>query len=143
MANSQLSRNKEQEQAMYALYDVLTYIDMKIEVNVQSIISNLNDGLPYEECPTFVKEVVLKAIKNYATIIDVLNSHMNKWSFDRLDRVEQAILMLAYTDFFFLDEKIDKKVVINVAIILAKSFLGPSDYKFVNAILDKVLTSEK
>ena len=41
-------------------------------------------------------------------------------------------------DFYYVKD-VDKKVVIDVAVKLAKKYLDSTDYKFVNAILDKTL----
>ena len=66
---------------------------------------------------------------------------MAKWSFDRLNLVEQSILIMSYTHKQTQD--VDKSIVINVAVKLAKKFLDKDDYKFVNGILDKVLWQVK
>ena len=72
----------------------------------------------------------------------MLNDHMNHWTFDRLNRVEQAILLLSCVHYLYVEPEVEKAVVINIAIKLSKAFLGDNDYKFVNAILDKVLVRE-
>ena len=83
-----------------------------------------------------------------ALIIDETNKAksghpgMNKWTFERLNRVEQALLLLSYSHYFYVEPAVDKGVVIDVAVKLAKTYLDASDYKFVNAILDKVLTRD-
>ena len=62
---------------------------------------------------------------------------MPKWNFDRLNLVEQSILIMSYTHK--QTQKVDKGIVINIAVKLAKKYLDGDDYKFVNGILDKVL----
>ena len=63
---------------------------------------------------------------------------MDKWKFDRLNRLNQAILLLSLAHYYGVGE-VEKAVVINVAVSLAKKYLDDNDYKFVNAILDNVL----
>lgn len=133
-----LSRNETQEVAMTAIFDVLHYIDMKLPVDIESILSNLCD-CPYEEVDPFIKEAVIKMVKHYQTAVDIFNAHMRRWTFDRLVRIERAILLLAYVHFFYVEEDVDKRVVINIAVKLAKKYCEPTDYKFVNAILDNIL----
>jgi transcription termination factor NusB len=99
--------------------------------------------LPYADCPYFTKAVLIAALKNLNGEIEAYNARMNKWTFDRLNRVEQALLLLSYSQYFYVEPDVDKAAVINVAVILAKKYLEATDYKFVNAILDKVLTREK
>ena len=141
MRNEETSRNQAQEKTLDALYAALTYLDMKEPVDVESIVSGVYD-LPYAECDSFTKAIVISALKNLNPIIAVYNAHMNKWTFDRLNRVEQALLLQAYCQYFYVDVSVDKAAVINGAVNLAKKFLEAKDYKFVNAILDKVLTRE-
>ena len=146
--SSELGRNKLQKVTMEVLYAVLTYIDMGEPVDVENIISSLFEE-DDEDCPFFTKAVTIMAIKKYDEIIMTFNANMRKWTFDRLNRVEQAILMLAYVHFYYVEPDVDKSVVIDVAIKLAKSYLDmgfdkvknkeKGDYQFVNAILDKTL----
>jgi Transcription termination factor len=141
MTNEELSRNQAQEKTLAALYGGLTYLDMKSEIDVEGLVSGIY-SLPYAECPSFTKAILISALKNLNDIIPVYNAHMNKWTFDRLNRVEQAILLLSYTQYFYVEKDVDKAALINVAVILAKKYLDAQDYKFVNAILDKVLVRE-
>lgn len=146
--SSELGRNKLQKVTMEVLYAVLTYIDMGEPVDVENIISSLFEE-DYKDCPFFTKAVTIMAIKKYDEIIKTFNANMRKWTFDRLNRVEQAILMLAYVHFYYVEPDVDKSVVIDVAVKLAKSYLDmgfdkvkkkeKGDYQFVNAILDKTL----
>ena len=63
---------------------------------------------------------------------------MINWTFNRINKLEQALLILSYSHFYYVKD-VDKKVVIDVAVKLAKKYLDSTDYKFVNAILDKTL----
>ncbi len=132
------SRNQLQKTAMAAIYDMLTYVSMGSKVNVEGIVSGLCDK-PYEDCDYFVKACLIYAIKAHDEAIASFNALMNHWTFDRLNRVEQAILLLSYVHFYLVEPGVDKGIVIDVAVKLSKSYLDASDYKFVNAILDKVL----
>ena len=114
---------------------------MKEKVDVDSIVSSLCET-PYSDCDYFVKATTIMAIKEYDKAIELFNANMRKWTFSRLNRVEQAILLLSYVHFFYVDPKVDKRIVIDIAIKLAKTYLEEKDYKFVNAILDKVLNRE-
>lgn len=149
-----LSRSKAETIALFAIYDVLTYASLGEAADIESIVSGLcsidlaNEEHPryeeiaYEDCDFFVKEMTIAAVKHYAEIVPILESHMVKWTFERLNRLEQALLLLAYCHFFHHGEETDKAVVINVAVKLAKKYLDASDYRFVNGILDKVLCKD-
>ena len=45
---------------------------------------------------------------------------------------------MSYAHFYYV-EKIDKRIVINVAVELAKKYIEEKQAKFINAILDEVL----
>ena len=91
----------------------------------------------YDEIPYFSKEIVIKSLKDVNEIKAVFQANMPKWRFDRLNALERAILLMSYTNAKV--EQTEKRVVIDVAVRLAKKYLDKDDYKFVNAILDKVI----
>ena len=131
------SRNQLQKTALFAIYDALTYLDMKEAVPMEEIVESLTEK-SYPLADYFVKASLVYSIKHYEEIVKVFNEHMNRWTFDRLNRVEQALLLLSYVHYFHIGE-VDKAVVIDIAVTLAKAYLDQKDYRFVNAILDKVL----
>ena len=136
------SRNAMQKVALWAVYDALTYRDMGLDIDVQHIVSSLCDQ-PYEECDYFVKAALVMALRHYEEAVAAFTAKMRGWTFDRLNRVEQAILLLAYSHFYFVEPEVEKGVVIDIAIKQAKTYLDEKDYKFVNAILDNVLKRDE
>ena len=131
-----LSRNEEHELIMTCIYDALLYSNMDKEFSIEEIMCSVFD-VTYDEISFFVKEMVIKSLSHVNEIKLVYQANMPKWSFDRLNLVEQAILLMSYTHKQI--EKSDKSIIINIAVKLAKKFLDKDDFKFVNAILDKVL----
>lgn len=59
------------------------------------------------------------------------------WTFDRINDIEKALFLCALAEFNVLHT--DKKVIIDQAIITCKKYDNLQAYKFVNAILDKLL----
>ena len=131
-----LSRNQEHELIMTCIYDALIYADMGQEFSVEEIMTSLFE-VEYDEISFFVKEIVIKSLAHINEIKKIFQEKMPKWQFDRLNLVEQAILIMSFTHKE--TQSADKKIVINIAVKLAKKFLEKDDYKFVNGILDKVL----
>ena len=131
-----LSRNEEHELIMTCIYDALLYSNMDKEFSIEEIMCSVFD-VGYDEISFFVKEMVIKSLSHVNEIKAIYQANMPKWSFDRLNLVEQAILLMSYTHKQV--EKSDKGIIINIAVKLAKKFLDKDDYKFVNGILDKVL----
>ena len=131
-----LSRNQEHELIMTCIYDALTYSNMGEEFDIENIICSVFE-VDYDEISFFVKEIVIKSLSHVNEIKKIFQEKMPKWSFDRLNLIEQSILLMSYTHK--QNEKADKRIIIDVAVKLAKKFCDKDDYKFVNAILDKVL----
>lgn len=133
-----ISRNKQNEKIMFSIYDALMSAKNKDAFDVEQTMTLLFDAASFDDVPYFSKLVVIKALKNITDIIKEFQAHMPKWDFDRLNLVEQAILIMSYSSNKYTDE-IEKPIAISNAILLAKKYLDKDDYKFVNAILDNVL----
>ena len=131
-----LSRNEEHELIMTCIYDALLYSNMDKEFSVEEIMTSVF-GVEYDEISFFAKEIVIKSLSHINEIKQVFQERMPKWNFDRLNLLEQAILVMSYTHMQTQDT--DKRIIINIAVKLAKNYLDKDDYKFVNAILDKTL----
>lgn len=131
------SRNANQEKAMIIIYDALTYEDMNIDCDIKEIIGDVL-GDSYENSDFYVREVVVKALLHEKEIISEIEPKLNKWKFSRLNRLAQAILLLSYAHYKYV-EGVDKAIVIDIAVHLAKKYLDDGDYKFINAVLDNVL----
>ena len=132
-----ISRNQEHELIMISIYDALIYSEMDEVFYLEEVMEGIYK-LPYDEIPLFSKEVVIKSLTNVNEIKEIYQKNMPKWKFDRLNALERAILLMSYTHAK-VDETADKRVIIDVAIRLAKKYLDEKDYKFVNAILDNTL----
>ena len=132
-----ISRNQEHELIMISIYDALIYTEMDEVFSLEDVLEGVY-MLPYDEIPYFSKEVVIKALANVNDIKEVFQANMPKWNFDRISALERAILLMSYSHMKYVGNT-DKKVIIDVAVRLAKKYLDKDDYKFVNAILDNVL----
>ena len=137
MEKNSLTRNKENELIMISLFDCLTLVSIGDEFSLEDTLEGVY-GMSYEDIPTFSKEVVIKSLSHLNEIIAIFQKNMPTWKFDRINKVEQAILIMSYANYKLVGD-IDKKVVINTAVNLSKKYLDESDYKFVNGILDNVL----
>lgn len=132
-----VSRNKEHELVMICIYDALTHISLGDEFSVEETMESIFEE-PFENISLFAKQIVVKSLKNIDEIESAYQAKMPKWKFSRLNRLEQAILLMSYTQAE-IEGKDSKRVIIDVAVRLSKKYLDESDYKFVNAILDNVL----
>ena len=133
----ELSRNKEQEKILGILYQALVLIDLKQELDVKQLLMYAYD-CDFEDVPLFSQQILVYSLKNLDKITKAFQANMINWTFNRINKLEQALLILSYSHFYYVKD-VDKKVVIDVAVKLAKKYLDSTDYKFVNAILDKTL----
>lgn len=132
-----ISRNKQHNIAMSLIYQILCLQDLHIDYDIKDLIASALDQ-DFNDIDIYIKQVVVSAILHQKEIIDAFIPHLRKWKFERLAKVEQAILMLAYSHYFYVKD-VDKKIVINIAVNQAKDYLNKDDYKFVNAILENVI----
>ncbi len=135
----EFSRNEEQELAMTIIYDALVMenLNLKTGYDIKEIIEDVCDT-PYEEVSLFVKEIVIKALNHKEEIISQIEPNLKNWKFSRLNLITQSIFLLSVAHYQFVKD-IEKPIVINVAVSLAKKYVVEDDYKFINAVLDKVL----
>ncbi len=76
-------------------------------------------------------------LENLKTITEMISKNLNeKWNFNRLDNLEKAILTVSTYDIKYI--KIDKKIIINEAVNISKMLLINDNYKYINAVLDKI-----
>jgi N utilization substance protein B len=84
----------------------------------------------------FVREICRLAIMDKDEHIAAVNAKLKDWDFVRLGYVEQAILLLALGEYELRD--VERAVVINEAVELAKEFGDTDAYKLVNGVLDQL-----
>lgn len=130
------SRNKLQEKVVICIYQYLFYYQAELKPSISEIIESVFD-CSVKECDPFVKKVFKDTIKYADESVKDISAYLNDWTFDRLNLLEQAILLSAYTQFKYMKQP--KQVVINVAVELAKKYCDETSYKFVNGVLDNCL----
>lgn len=131
-----ISRNQEQEKIMFSIYQYLFYERMNSE-DLKEIMENVFE-LPYDEIPLFSKEVCVKTLVHQNDFDEVISVNLNKWTLDRINLISHAILLMSMGEIRFTDE-ISKAEIINIAVNLSKKYSDANDYKFINAILEKIL----
>lgn len=85
----------------------------------------------------FAEALSLGTIENVEAIDKHIAEHANNWTFDRIAKVDLAILRLAIYELLYRND-IPPIVSINEAIDLTKVFSNPDSKRFINGILDKM-----
>jgi N utilization substance protein B len=75
-------------------------------------------------------------IENLTKIDTILSEHLKQRDIDEVGKVEKAILRLSIFEISF--NKLDKAIVINEAIELAKRLASDNAPKFINGLLDSI-----
>jgi N utilization substance protein B len=91
---------------------------------------------------TFAERLFLKVVNNQEEIDEIIQSHINNWRIERLNKIDLLVLRLAITEFLYFDQ-VPTKVTLNEAIEVAKKFSTQKSGNFVNGILDSALTQLK
>lgn len=135
--SQELTRNKLQEKAMQILYSHLLLEQLGKSKDIVTLIEESCD-LPFDEVDVFLKLSLVKAIKYKDELIEYATPYLRRWKFNRLNLTIQSILILSLTHYKFFPE-MEKPIIIDVAVKLAKKYGDVTDYKFVNGILDNCL----
>ena len=136
-----LSRNQQNYIVMTAIYMELNdfnYGDKSNPRSSKEVILGLLEEQNETIIPPYVEDMVNMSLLHYGEAVDVFSTHLKDWKWERIPLLTQAILIMSYTHFKYI-EKIDKAIVIDVAVKLAKEYVEEKQAKFINAILDEVL----
>ena len=89
---------------------------------------------------SFAEELLHGALGQLDEIVLLINTNAHNWAFNRIARVDLAILRLAIHELLKRRD-IPPVVTINEAIELGKMYSTPDSRRFLNGILDKVKDS--
>jgi N utilization substance protein B len=94
-----------------------------------------------EESLSFTRLLVSGTIEHIEEIDSVIKSHLTNWDFDRLNKVDLAILRISIYPLLY-QKDLHSSIVIDEAIDISKQFGSDDSFKFINAILDSVRKSQ-
>lgn len=130
-----LNRHEERIKAMQILY--------AWEQNPTSfeLIWNAESVQDSQKYP-YARELVQGVLKQVKKIDATINKHLINWKFSRLYKVDLAILRMAIYTLLFIPE-LDRAIIINEAIEIAKEYSNEHAPKFINGILDAISKNER
>ena len=122
-----LNRHESRQLLIFVLYQHLL-LHKDIDVCFSNNFEDDNDDF----CISIINDLKI----NKDNYIDEISKHLVKWSFDRLNLVEQAILLESVSELKLnLNER---AVIINEAVIFAKEYGDDESYKYINGVLDNI-----
>ncbi|AJK87271.1 transcription antitermination factor NusB [Lysinibacillus fusiformis] len=127
-----MKRHEAREKALQVLFQ-LDNTDLTVEEAMGHI-----KGQPTN---AFYEKIVTGTAEHLEEIDATLEQHLEKWSLARLPKIERTVLRLAVYELLYMPET-PKRVVLNEAIELCKTFGDDSSSKFVNGVLSKFTEQE-
>ncbi len=86
---------------------------------------------------TFGEELFLGVLEQILEIDKILNSNLEHWQIERINKVDLSVLRLSIYSLYYKKD-IPAVVTIDEAINISKDFGSDKSYRFVNGILDKI-----
>lgn len=129
------TRSELREKIMIILYQY-DLMSRTIKCDINDI---MKENMEVEN--DFVKDIIYGVITYKEELDNIINSKMDNWDINRIDKTGAAILRIALYELKYTDTP--EVVVINEAIELAKKYTDDALRKMINAILDRYIKEEK
>ncbi|GMA60623.1 transcription antitermination factor NusB [Alicyclobacillus fastidiosus] len=129
-----MTRHEARQCAVQALYQ----IDLSGSPALDAISFALEDKSVTDADLAYIRTLVEGTRAQLVDIDERLSQVMERWSTERVGRVELNVLRLAMYELMF-DHSIPSATILDEAVRLAKGFATETSGKFVNGVLAKVL----
>jgi N utilization substance protein B len=126
------SRRKAREFALKLLYQKDITDDQPGEISRLFWLGNRTD----EETREFSERIFSLALSNQSEIDEVIRSHAQNWSMERMAVVDRCVLRLAIAELLYVATP--NPVVIDESIEIVRRYSTSESAEFVNGILDSV-----
>lgn len=90
-----------------------------------------------EEGIAFPRLLIAGTIEHIAEIDSEIKANLTNWDFDRLNKVDVAILRMSVYSLLY-QKDMHSSIVIDEAIDISKEFGSDDSFKFINAVLDSI-----
>ncbi len=130
------NRSELREVIVKVIYQTIILEEAKLEYDVNDLIKE-----QLEVQNEFVDSCVNGILENKNTLIKLANKYLTSWTIDRLNKVDQAILLLGIYELKYTETP--SVVAINEAIELSKKYSDVAVTKMINGVLDKVYHEEE
>ena len=107
---------------------------------VEKIKTDLMQDIEDKESYKFAEKLINYSIDNKDRYDKLIKSTVDNWDIERIALLDFIIIKMCLSEFFYFEE-IPPKVSINEAIDLAKDYSTKNSGKFVNGILDSLLST--
>lgn len=129
------NRSELREIIMKVIYQIYILESTNLSYQVEDLIK---EQLEVESA--FVLDTIKGVLAYQKEITKLANIHLENWTMDRLNKVDQAILSLGIYELKYTD--VPSVVAINEAIELSKKYSDTKVTKMINAVLDGIYHEE-
>ena len=130
-----MNRHKQREYSFRLLFSLeqsqKEELEAELEVNVDSL------DLKEEADKERIKNTILDIYSNMEIIDGYIKEATERWSFERIGKIELAILRIAIFEMKYREMPIS--VAINEAVELSKIYGEENSSKFVNGVLGQIV----
>lgn len=137
IADKKSNRRLLREKGLQALYA----FEMNGE-GLSRIIDGMLADVAAENDREFGKILINKAVANKDEIDRMIKQRVNNWEMERIALIDKLLLRIGITELLYFDD-IPPKVSINEVIEIAKDYSTSNSSKFINGILDAILSELK
>ncbi|MFS0643966.1 transcription antitermination factor NusB [Siminovitchia sp. 179-K 8D1 HS] len=123
-----MKRRSAREKALQALF--------QIDMSGADAHEALHHVLGEQPTDSFLEDLLFGTVKNREEIDQEISKHLERWSIDRLAKVDLNILRIGTYELKYSD--VPPNVAINEAIEVAKTFGDDKSGPFINGILSKI-----
>lgn len=109
---------------------------------LQYLIDGILSDIPGKKDREFTEKIVNAVIANRNDLDNRIAERVNNWEMDRIALIDRLLLRIGIAEIFFFPD-IPPKVSINEVIEIAKDYSTSNSGKFINGILDAILTELK
>lgn len=124
---SQWSKRVEVFQFIYSCL----ILDLKGQEIVDTAVRDYNFDANQLQIAEYIRDCLDDIVKNISKFLQ------KKWPWNRLPYVDRAIFIQSYAEYVVLGT--ERNIIIDQAVITARNYSEEDNWKYINAILDKVL----
>ena len=133
-----MSRRTAREHIFKIIFQTEFYKEEEIDEAIDIYKENIENA--NEADMKFIKNEIKGIMENKRVIDDTINRYAEGWEVSRIAKVDLAVLRLAIYEILYADD-IPKKVAINEAVELTKTFSSEKAPSFINGVLGRIVSN--
>jgi N utilization substance protein B len=126
-----MNRHQLREKSVVSVYQCLL-----LKGNIDNIIEDSFKVFESNTIDSYFYKVITNAIDNKEEYASYVNQVVDNYKFNRLGYIEQAILLIACSEF--AQKELTASIVMDEAINIAKKYCDEDAYKLINVILERI-----